>query len=479
MGPGLLLLFVVGDILGTGIYALTGQVATRVGGAVWMPFVVAAFLVAIITAFSYLELVTKYPHAAGAAPYTHKAFGIHFVTFIVAFTVMSSGITSASTASRAFASNLGAAFDLDLGDGIKITLVALAFITLVAIVNFRGVGESVRANVVLTCVELSGLLLIIVIGLWALGGGDGNFAQATQFEVPVGQGLFGAVTAATGLAFFAMVGFEDSVNMAEECKDPIRIFPNGSARRGRPLLQVVEAGASGFPLGVFAFIAMFAVANSALINSADGQPAAVRNEPGARAPCAAGHGPPNPPHAVRRHPVHNRPGVRAHRLRRPGPSPRRDDRTSTTGCVHRRQHRSAGPAPPSGGRQALRRSNGVAGVRPAHLRLSGLTADRPRPGSIPDRRLPPPDRRCAVVTDPGTEPDARHRWTTAAGASRRTRQPEAGQLTSRDVAVTGPARTRLRRASPSGVERRRFTRDHRVGLVGLHALAGRERGDAR
>jgi Amino acid permease len=156
MGPGLLLLFVVGDILGTGIYALTGQVAAGVGGAVWVPFVVA-FLVAIITAFSYLELVTKYPRAAGAALYTHKAFGVHFLTFIVAFAVMSSGITSASTASRAFAANLGEAFDLDFGDGVKITLVALAFITLIAIVNFRGVGESVKANVVLTCVELSGL----------------------------------------------------------------------------------------------------------------------------------------------------------------------------------------------------------------------------------------------------------------------------------------------------------------------------------
>ena len=124
MGPWLLLLFIVGDILGTGIYALTGQVAAGVGGAVWMPFV-AAFLVAIVTAFSYLELVTKYPQAAGAALYTHKAFGIHFFTFLVAFTVMSSGITSASTASRAFAANLGEAFDLDLGDGLKITLVAL------------------------------------------------------------------------------------------------------------------------------------------------------------------------------------------------------------------------------------------------------------------------------------------------------------------------------------------------------------------
>ena len=105
MGPWLLLLFIVGDILGTGVYALTGQVADEVGGVAWLPFLVA-FIVAIITAFSYLELVTKYPQAAGAALYTHKAFGIHFMTFIVAFAVMCSGITSASTASRAFAANL-------------------------------------------------------------------------------------------------------------------------------------------------------------------------------------------------------------------------------------------------------------------------------------------------------------------------------------------------------------------------------------
>ena len=84
---------------------MTGQVAKQVGGVVWLPFVVA-FLVAVVTAFSYLELVTKYPRAAGAALYTHKAFGIHFVTFIVAFAVMCSGITSASTASRAFAANM-------------------------------------------------------------------------------------------------------------------------------------------------------------------------------------------------------------------------------------------------------------------------------------------------------------------------------------------------------------------------------------
>ncbi len=291
MGPGLLLLFIVGDVLGTGIYALTGTVAAEVGGVVWLPFLIA-FVVALITAFSYLELVTKYPQAAGAALYTHKAFGIHFVTFLVAFAVMSSGITSASTAARAFSANFVSVTGLGLGEGIGITLVGLAFMTLVALVNLRGVGESVKANVVLTCVELTGLLIVIGVGVWALGGGDGDFSRVTEFDTGE-RSMIGGVIAATGLAFFAMVGFEDSVNMAEECKEPRRIFPKvlltGLCLTGliyvlvsisaialvpsdrlsegdTPLLQVVEAGAPGFPLGLFAVITMFAVANSALIN---------------------------------------------------------------------------------------------------------------------------------------------------------------------------------------------------------------------
>lgn len=292
MGPWLLLLFIVGDILGTGIYALTGQVAKQVGGVVWLPFVVA-FAVALMTAFSYLELVTKYPRAAGAALYTHKAFGIHFVTFIVAFAVMCSGITSASTASRAFAANMSHAFNLNLVGGIGITLVGLAFMALVAAINLRGVGESVKFNVVLTCVELSGLLIIIFIGLTAIAAGEGHVSRAMEFKAADDGGMFWPVIAGTTLAFFAMVGFEDSVNMAEECKNPVHHFPKvllaGLVITGliyvavsvsaitlvppdklgegeTPLLQVVQAGAPNFPLWIFGIITMFAVANSALIN---------------------------------------------------------------------------------------------------------------------------------------------------------------------------------------------------------------------
>src|SRR5919112_2037475 len=131
LGPKLLLLFIVGDILGAGVYAVTGTMAGTVGGIVWLPF-----LLATLTAFSYLELVTQYPQAAGAALYTHKAFGIHFVTFLVAFAVVCSGITSASTSANTLSQNLFGGLEIngwmgDPGQGV-ITAVALAFMLLLA-----------------------------------------------------------------------------------------------------------------------------------------------------------------------------------------------------------------------------------------------------------------------------------------------------------------------------------------------------------
>ena len=76
----------------------------------------------------------------------------------------------------------------------------------------------------LTCVELTGLLIVIGVGVWALGIGEGDFSRVTEFDTG-DKSVLAGVIAATGLAFFAMVGFEDSVNMAEECKEPRRIFP--------------------------------------------------------------------------------------------------------------------------------------------------------------------------------------------------------------------------------------------------------------
>ena len=293
MGPGLLLLFIIGDILGTGVYAIIGDVAAEVGGAAWVPFLLA-FVIAAITALSYLELVTKYPQAAGAALYAQKAFNKPFITFIVAFVVMCAGITSAATASRFFAANFFIAFEFNWGTA-GILIVALVFIAVLAAVNLRGVGDSIKLNVVLSCIEATGLLLVIAVGLWAFAGGrHADYSRIVAFDTAGDKNIFLAVTTATSLAFFAMVGFEDSVNMAEETKDPVKTFPkvllSGLTIAGvvyvliaviavalvpvgvlqasdTPLVEVVQVGAPGLPIkNILPFISMVAVSNTALIN---------------------------------------------------------------------------------------------------------------------------------------------------------------------------------------------------------------------
>ncbi len=301
MGPRLLLLFIVGDILGAGIYAVTGEMAAEVGGIVWLPFLVA-FGVASLTALSYLELVTHHPQAAGAALYAQKAFGLHFVTFLVAFAVIASGITSASTSANLLAANLLAGLDgigvpAPGGEGTVLG-VALGFMVLLAAVNLRGVGESVKFNVVLTLIEIAALLIVIGVGFFVIARGDADLGRLVVFSSGSERGMFAAVTVATAIAFFAMVGFEDSVNMVEETQEPERVFPRVMltalgitalcyslvavsviavipegridgvvADQGKVLLEVVRTGTPGFPIDtVFPFLTVFAVANTALIN---------------------------------------------------------------------------------------------------------------------------------------------------------------------------------------------------------------------
>jgi len=300
MGPGLLLLFIIGDIVGAGIFAVTGSIAGQVGGMAWLPFLVA-FAIATITASSYLELVTKYPQASGAALYIHKAFGLHFVTFIVAFTVMCSGITSAATSSNLVAGNLLIGLDEVFGGvptgRLATLLTALGIIALLAAVNLRGVSESVKLNVVMTVVTIVALAIVITIGFYAAASGDGDIGRIVVFESPGDRNMFAAVTVATAIAFFAMVGFEDSVNMVEETKNPLKVFPRmmltglgicavlyvlvaitvvlviplddiaEPTSEAGILLDVVKIGAPSIPVDtIFPFLTVFAVVNTALIN---------------------------------------------------------------------------------------------------------------------------------------------------------------------------------------------------------------------
>src|SRR6478609_310511 len=163
-----LLLFIVGDILGGGIYARTGEVAGKIGGAIWTGFALAA-VVAVFTAASYAELVSRYPQAAGAALYVHKAFKAPLLTFIVAFAVMCSGVSSAAALATAFGGDYLSEFV-----ELPTVLVGLAVIAGVSLINFRGIKESAGFNLGCTLIELGGLILVIVIGSVFIfdGGGD-------------------------------------------------------------------------------------------------------------------------------------------------------------------------------------------------------------------------------------------------------------------------------------------------------------------
>ena len=285
IGPWLLLFFVLGDIVGAGIYALVGEVGGLIGGAIWAAFL-CAFVLAIFTASSYAELVTKYPRAGGSATYVNNAFRNPFVSFMVAFAVMASGITSACTLTLAFSGDYLAQFI-----SVPIIGAAVVFMLLITAINFYGISESVRINVILTIVEIIGLALIIIIGIAALSTGTGDPGRA--FEFKEGTSVLTALLAGTVLAFYALIGFDDSVNVAEETQHPSRNYPRAIfgalllagviyllvtftasmvvptgvlAESSGPLLEVVEAGPIAIPTQLFAAIALLAVSNGALIN---------------------------------------------------------------------------------------------------------------------------------------------------------------------------------------------------------------------
>jgi amino acid transporter len=244
-------------------------------------------LLAVFTAFAYAELVTKYPRAGGAAYYVHRAFRSPFFSFMVAFAVVMSGITSASALAIAFGGDYMAAF-ID----VPTIPVAILFILIIAWINHHGITESVTINAIFTVIELTGLLLIVAIGVAAVIGGTADPSRTLQFKEGVPMPL--AILAGAGLSFYALIGFEDSVNVAEETHDPSRSFPRALlggiviagvvyllvaalaamvvptpqlVESSGPLLEVVRHGPLGVPPRLFSAIALFALSNSALVNA--------------------------------------------------------------------------------------------------------------------------------------------------------------------------------------------------------------------
>ncbi|MCC2314147.1 APC family permease [Cellulomonas xiejunii] len=281
-GP-LLFLFILGDVLGAGVYALIGEMAGEAGGLVWLAFGIA-LVMALLTAFSYAELVTKYPKAGGSAVFAEKAYRSPLVAFLVGFCMLSAGVVSAAGLSLAFTGEYLTAF-VDVPQ----VPAAVVFLVLVALINAWGIKESLRANIVMTLIETTGLVVVILLGAWVIGRGDADLSGA--FAPPAETGVATAVLASALIAYYSFVGFETSANLAEEITDVSRVYPRalfGSlltagvvylllgfvapavvapdrlAESTGPLLEVVRV-AGLVPPGVFAVVALIAVANGALL----------------------------------------------------------------------------------------------------------------------------------------------------------------------------------------------------------------------
>ncbi|MEV7141692.1 APC family permease [Streptomyces tauricus] len=279
----LLYFFILGDVLGAGVYVLVGQVAADAGGAVWAPLIVALCL-ALLTAASYAELVTKYPRAGGASHYATLAYG-PFAGFLAGFCMLAAGVVSVGALARGFGGDYLSEFV-----SLPIVLVTIVFLAALALLNARGISESTRANAVATVVEVGGLLLVIGLGAWIVLRGDGDLGRLTDLGT-TSKGPATAVLSGAVLAYYSFVGFETSVNVAEETRDPRRAYPRALfgalvtagavyvlvgaaaaaavptaklAESSGPLLEVVRA-AGGVPTELFSAIALVAVANGALL----------------------------------------------------------------------------------------------------------------------------------------------------------------------------------------------------------------------
>ncbi|HWL52037.1 MAG TPA: APC family permease [Chthoniobacteraceae bacterium] len=279
-----LIVYGVGDMVGAGIYGTIGVAAGVMGNAVWLAFVVS-MVAALLTGFSYASLGSRYPKAGGAAYITQRAFGMRFLSYVVGLAVAASGLTSMAAGTDVFATNLGVAIP-----SIPVWSIAVGFLLLLAAINLIGIKESLTANLVCTAIEVGGLVLVIIVGARYWGGDVDYLAVPAGSTLGPSMLLSGAV-----LTFYAFVGFEDMLNVAEEVKSPEKNMPWGiilavvtatvlyilvsvtavsvvtpeklaNAENGPPLTQIMNVAAPWLPGWVYSVITLFAVANTALLN---------------------------------------------------------------------------------------------------------------------------------------------------------------------------------------------------------------------
>ncbi|HET9411778.1 MAG TPA: amino acid permease [Candidatus Saccharimonadales bacterium] len=282
----MLALYGIGNIVGAGVYVLIGKVAEPAGYLSILAFLIAA-LVAFCAALCYAELAARFPVSAGISVYLHKAFKAVRLSTIIGLLLVVAGTVSTATLLKGFS---GYFYSLV---PVHPAIVMMAVALILLIVMLRGIKESVRAAAALTVVEVGGLLFLIASVLMAEPGAVSNFT--THFFQEIGtlnMAAMAGVLSATFIAFYAFIGFEDMVNIAEEVKEPRKAFPRaillamllvtvlylmvavvtlgvlspaalGSS--GAPLADAYKA-ATGNAAGIITAISLLATLNGILVN---------------------------------------------------------------------------------------------------------------------------------------------------------------------------------------------------------------------
>ena len=209
----LVTLYGLGNILGAGIYVLVGKVAGVAGYGTALSFLIAMF-VAGLTAFSYMELAGRFPVSASVSVYLHKAFGQRWLSVLIGLAMVAGGVASAAALAQGFAGYL------NIFVTVPTIIASVGLLLVIGLIAAKGIGESAVVAAVFTVVEITGLLLVI----WAGKGALGNISSADFVRIDPTLGISGVVAGAF-LAFYAFIGFEDLVNVAEEVKNPRRTMP--------------------------------------------------------------------------------------------------------------------------------------------------------------------------------------------------------------------------------------------------------------
>ena len=203
---------IVNVTVGGGIFRLPAGVAGSLGAAAPLAYLVCTVAMGLIV-LCFADAGSRVSMTGGPYAYVEAAFG-PFVGFLCG-ALLWVGMTFALSAVSSFLSDSLVALAPGIGQTGKRVALLITLATL-AIANARGVRGVTRLNIVFTIAKLLPLLLLILVGAFAMRG-----ENLRVVAPPTGA----AVARASLLLLFAFLGVESALVPSGEVKEPARTVP--------------------------------------------------------------------------------------------------------------------------------------------------------------------------------------------------------------------------------------------------------------